>query len=251
MEEPAKPKLNRLSDFQEILETYSPSQSSIDSFRSTVSLFVIGTTGSGRNTLIEELLETGGYYFVRSNTTRPRRMHNGRLEHNGEFYWHITEDEFLNGLKEGLYLEAAIIHKQQVSGSIVTEYQKAGSQGLVAVTDIEGIYGPETMRRYNPKAHFVFILPPVFPEWMARWEKRGQLPPEERHQRLLTSQEELKIALGRDYYSLIISGDLAHNVDLVKNIVESEQHILTGQDVAKVHAEALLVAIDKELAATS
>ncbi len=63
-----------------------------------------------------------------------------RLEYDGESYWHITEDQFLDGLRDGRYIEAAIIHGQQVSGSNIIEYEKARDAGKITLKDIDGLY---------------------------------------------------------------------------------------------------------------
>jgi guanylate kinase len=239
----SKPVLQKKAEFEAVLQSYRPSDEAIKVLRSTRTLFMIGTTASGRNTLINELLKTGMYYSILSNTTRPRRMIGDRLEYDGESYWHITEDQFLEGLRDGRYIEAAIIHGQQVSGSNISEYEKARDAGKVTLKDIEGLYGPPVIHGYSPEAMFVFILPPAFEEWIERLRRRGAMSAEELRTRLLTSIEEIKAALERDYYQIIVSGDLSENTEAVHAFVRDGKPINLSWQRARDHAEQLLIEI--------
>jgi guanylate kinase len=240
---PLVPKLEYLAEFKTILKDYKPSQDSIKILRKTKTAFIAGTTASGRNTIIGELLKTGEYFYILSNTTRPQRMHNGRLERNGEFYWHISEEEFLDGLKQGKYLEAAVIHNQQVSGSIISEYEKALKQDKIAITDMEGLYGPKYIRAYSPEARFVFMLPPAFEDWITRLNKRGIMAQEELRNRMQSAEKEINLALQQDFYCLVISGDLAANTQMVYDFTHGKDPDPETQKFARDHAEQLLIEI--------
>jgi len=75
---------------------------------------LVAITSSGRNTLIRELLKTGEYHFIVSDTTRKPRTNDGVMEQSGVEYWFRDEDEVLQDVKDGKFLEAAVIHSQQV-----------------------------------------------------------------------------------------------------------------------------------------
>ncbi len=66
---------------------------------------------------------------------------------------------------------------------------------------------------------FVFILPPAFEEWIERLKRRGAMSVEELKTRLQTSIDEIKAALERDYYQIIVSGDLSENTEAVHAFV--------------------------------
>ena len=238
-----KPTLQQLDVFTSILASYRPSDDAVKTLNSTRTVYIMGPTASGKNTLISELLKTGYYYNVLSNTTRPRRMFGNRLEQDGEFYWHISEEEFIQGLKDGRYIEAAVIHGQQVSGGCIDEYEKAQSQNKIAITDVEVISGSPTIHEFNPHAHFVFILPPQFKEWMKRLQYRGAMTKEETTRRLNTAQQEISVALDRDYCAFVISGELQVNVQAVHSYVRDEAVMEVDQQTAKNHAEQLLADI--------
>jgi len=88
------PQLHLLHEFEDVLRNYRPSSESIRTFNSTRSAFFVGPSSGGRNTLINELKKTGQYVHILSDTTRPQRMHDGRLEENGEFSNEV-QDYFL------------------------------------------------------------------------------------------------------------------------------------------------------------
>src|SRR5690606_19428551 len=101
------------------------------------------------------------------HTTRNPRKNNGILERDGVEYWFKTESSMLKGLKNGEYLEAEIIHRQQVSGTSIDELKKADSASEVPIGEIE-VNGAIKMSKYKNNILFIFLLPPNFDVWMDR-----------------------------------------------------------------------------------
>ena len=157
-------KLKHLEEFQKALENYSISDASKQILLSTKLALMVGPTSCGRNTVIRELVKHGGYQFLVSDTTRAMRMNDGVMEQNGVEYWFRSEEDVLADLKAGTFLEAAIIHAQQVSGISMRELQSARDHGAIGTTDIE-IVGVDNIMAINPSAHAIFVLPPSFDEW--------------------------------------------------------------------------------------
>ena len=71
---------------------------------------------------------------------------------------------------------------------------------------------------------------------------------EEISRRLKTAQQEITVALERDYYAFIISGDLETNVHAVHSYVRDDTNMEVDQQSAKDHAEQLLIDIRLYLA---
>jgi guanylate kinase len=189
-----KNELRHLEEFQEILTNYKISENLRNELQQSKLVLLTAPTGIGRNTLIRELIKSGQYHFMVSDTTRHPRHNDGVLETNGKEYWFKTEDEFLEGLKEGRYIEAAIIHKQQVSGINVSEIIKANTESQIAITDAE-IKGAETLFKVKPDTIAIFVLPPTFEEWMKRLKNRGEMSQAEFKRRLASAIAEF------DFYS--------------------------------------------------
>ena len=108
--------LKHLDEFTDILANYQVSPRAIKSLKSVKLVLLIAPSAGGRNTLINRLMTTGRYNFIVSDTTRAPRVNNGLPEQSGREYWFRSEEEILSDLKNGEFLEAEIIHSQQVSG---------------------------------------------------------------------------------------------------------------------------------------
>src|SRR5947209_4084329 len=116
------------AEFHTLLADYKLSKASLLTLSQTKLVLLVAPTSSGRNTIIRELLKTGDYYFIVSDTTRKPRVNDGIPERDGVEYWFRSEEEVLEDIKQGKYLEAAVIHEQQVSGISIRELQKANEQ---------------------------------------------------------------------------------------------------------------------------
>lgn len=231
--------LKHLGDFQRILKNYRPSLEILDLLQNHQFIILAAPTAAGRNTIIKNLIMTGKYYYVISDTTRPPRINNGVPERSGEEYWFKSEEEFLQSLKNGAYVEAAIIHNQQVSGISLDEMHKGAATGRVLITDTD-IHGCDSIMGYSDTTVPIFILPPNFEEWMRRLDGRGAMNPAEKRRRLTSAAEEIQLALERNYFKFIINWDLRLTAE------ELHEHILTRsfgeaeQQTAHNHAQQLL-----------
>lgn len=231
--------IKHLSDFQRILKNYKPSLEILDLLQNHQFVVLSAPSAAGRNTIIKNLIMTGKYYFVISDTTRPPRINNGVPERSGEEYWFKSEEEFLQGLKNGNYIEAAIIHNQQVSGISLDEMRRGADTGRVLITDAD-IQGADSIKSFSDSTIAVFVLPPNFEEWMRRMDGRGEMSHAEKRRRLISATEEIEFALKRNYFKYII------NWELKVTIEELHEHVLTRsfgeaeQAAAHSHAQQLL-----------
>jgi guanylate kinase len=238
--------LTNQSKFEKALENYRPKIEVIDILNRINLVLLVAPAAAGRNTLIRNIMMTGKYHYVVSDTTRPPRLNNGVPEVNGREYWFCSEELFLDGLKRGDYLAPAIIHHQQASGISILELQKAFNDGKVAITDID-IQGCDNLQDYASNAHNLFILPPAFDEWMRRLDGRGTIDPEEKRHRLESAVNEISGALDRGYFKFIINWDVRTTSEQIHEYVTSgvyDESLLTA---ARVHADGLVVALRKAL----
>lgn len=238
--------LKHLAEFERELKNYKPNLELLDLLHTTKLVVVSGPTASGRNTIINRLIMTGKYYFLVSDTTRRPRINNGIPEKNGEEYWFKSEEEVLHGLKNGAYIEPAIIHKQQVSGMPLSELRIASQQGRIAITDAE-IQGCDSIKSYSDTAIPVFVLPPDFPEWMRRLDSRGDMAADEKIRRLTSAINEIETALSRSYFKFIINWDLRRTVEVLHENILANKFNEEEQVHAHDHAKQLLQDIAKYL----
>lgn len=201
--------LRLLKEFRDVLDTYEMSDNSREILKRAKLVLLVAPTSAGRNTIIRELLKTGDYHFIVSDTTRQPRVNDGVPEQNGVEYWFRSEEAVLKDLRAGAYLEAAIIHNQQVSGISIYELETALNKEKIAITDIE-IVGVENIMKAENQAFPVFVLPPSFKEWQRRLKHRGKMSQDEVHRRMESAASELAAAIEHDYYTFVINDEITN-----------------------------------------
>lgn len=232
--------LDHLAEFQKILKDYNISSTGKKILSKTKLVLLVGPSSSGRNTIINALLETGEYHQIISDTTRKPRSNNGIMETNGVEYWFRPEEEVLADLKDGKFLEAAVIHDQQVSGISLRELDKAQKQGKVAVNEIE-IVGMQNVIEAKPDVFALFVMPPSFEVWMQRMDGRGNLPLPEKKRRLKSAIKEFEAGLTHDYYIFIVNDAFEHSVERIHQRVIQGLHDPEHQEHGRSVAEKLLI----------
>ncbi len=241
--------LKHADQFRALLAHYHMSAAAQKVIADTPLVLLAAPTSSGRNTVIKELVAQGRYYYIISDTTREPRVDNGQLEQNGVIYWFRTEDEVLADLQNGEFLEAAVIHNQQVSGISVREINKAHQADKIAITDVT-VVGAESIYRVKPDAKLVFMSPPSFEIWMERFYGRGELPADERRRRLESADHEFELALSSDHYTFVINDRFERAVNDINTIALGHDYNPGKQAAArrvveKLHAETQRYLRDK------
>lgn len=242
-----KPLLKYLEDFESVLKYYNPSQETLEDLRSMPLVLLVGPTAAGRNTLIDLLVESGEYHQIVSDTTRKPRVNNGILEQNGVEYWFKTEDVMLEGLRGGEYLEAAIIHKQQVSGINISQLREAAKAQKIAVNEVE-IDGAAHIHQFKPETLIIFLLPPTFDVWMERIRNRGDVDDDELLRRLVSATSEVSTALKENYYQFVINHEIHEAAKAVNELAHGRIIDEYKQRLGRDHAEQLLIDVQLFLA---
>lgn len=220
--------------FQKILKHYQPDEESIQLLSQTPLVILLGVSASGRNTIINHLVNTGGYKFIVSDTTRPPKVRDGKLEQTGVQYHFRTEEEVLTDLEHGKFLEAELIHDQQVSGTSIRELTDAANSGKIPINEVD-MGGTDNILKSKPDTDFFFIVPPNYDTWMQRLKGREQMSETELKNRLNTATKVLQKGLEEDHFTFVInerSIDSAHKID---------QQVRGQRDIGH-HAEAKAVA---------
>lgn len=235
-----KPSLTKLEAFQKVLAHYDASEHALQVLKASPFVAMSGIAGGGRNTLINYLVENGPYYFVISDTTRPPKFRDGKMEVHGVNYFFRTEDDFLDDLERGEFIEAEIIHNQQVSGTSIREIEKAQSLSKIPIHDFE-LGGAEEVYRLKPDATIIGLLPPSFEDWQYRLGAREKMHDHEFKNRMETAVKVLESMLERPYLKFVISGDLNDSSQHLRDIVEhgiytDEQHA-KGLEIAQLILE--------------
>ena len=232
--------LKYLDEFQTLLSDYKLSKQALQALSQTRLVLLVAPTSSGRNRLIRELMKTDDYYYIVSDTTRQPRSNDGVMEQSGVEYWFRDEADVLDDIRGGKYLEAAVIHKQQVSGISVRELKLATDKGKIAITDAE-IAGIDNAIKLKPDTLGIFVLPPSFDEWQRRLHHRGDMHSEEYKRRMESAVVELSAALEHDYYRFVINDDIAGAVQQINAIAKLDTYTSEQHSVGRHLAEQLLL----------
>ncbi len=203
--------LQMREQFERILLNYRISPEGLKLLSKLSLLLLGGPSAAGRNTIIDHLIQKGGYRLIVSDTTRKPRSNNNIPEVDGVTYHFRSEAEVLEELKRGEFLEAEIIHDQQVSGISIRELKTAVQQNKIAVTDIE-IGGFNNIMSNKPDTIGLLVLPPSFEEWLKRLRGRGNMPESEILNRLRTGARIFLEAVSQSPAAIVINDDLERSV---------------------------------------
>lgn len=220
--------------FIEVLKNYQLAPESIERLKNIDLVILLGVSGSGRNTIINHLVTTGDYKFVVSDTTRPPKMRDGKMEKSGVEYYFRSEEEVLSDLREGKFLEAELIHNQQVSGISIRELEEAAKTGKIPVNEVD-FDGTNNIYKVKPDTKFFFIVPPSYEVWMERLKGRETMREQELHNRLTTAITVLETGLTGSHFTFVINDD---SLESSKRI---DQQVKGSRDIGH-HEEAMTIA---------
>lgn len=232
--------LAHAAEFRAALQNYHLSPKALQIVSKARLVLLVGPTGAGRNTLINELVKSGDYHFIVGDTTREIRYKDGQpIEKNGREYWFRQEADVLAELQKGEYIEAALIHGQQVSGWSMREVDKAERTSQIAIKEITPD-GAHTVHGFKPDTSIIFVLPPNFGEWQRRLQKRGHMDKAEYKRRMESACQEFETALARDYYKFVIDDTTEDAARQLNQIVQQGNYAAAQQQAARELTKSLL-----------
>lgn len=210
-------------DLEDLLRNYSPSTEAVKSVQKVTSIFLVGISGAGKDTIKRALLETGKYHNFLTTTTRPPRKNHGVVEQNGVEYYFINFAEARRLLEEKKYVEAKP-YNNHIYGSTISEFEKAAQENLINVADID-VRGVEEYMAIAPDTiKPIFILPPDFQTWENRFKVRyeGIVGEGEFRGRLHAAIAEIEHVMEKDYYAIVVNDDLEDTLEQVESIARGE-----------------------------
>lgn len=205
-------KLKHKEKFKELLTTYQISDHARKVLHDVEYIVLIGPAASGRNTIINELVAEHDFQQIISDTTRPAKFRDGKMEQHGVNYFFRSEEGMLEDLKAGEFLEAEIIHNQQVSGTSIRELEKAAAAGKPAINEME-FGGAQNVLNAKPDTKVIAVLPPSFDEWRRRFHGREQILEKEFRNRILTAQKVIQL-IRRESKIRVVVNDSYQNAAL-------------------------------------
>jgi guanylate kinase len=181
----------------------------------TGSLFLVSApSGAGKTSLVNAALEADSQLVVSvSHTTRPAR--GGEVD--GENYFFVSDDQFVQMIDEGKFLEHAnVFGKQYGTSKAEVAAKRALGQDVILEIDWQGA---QQVREAIPDAISVFVLPPSVEELAARLTSRGEDTAQSIEKRLGEAKLDMSQAIHFDY--LVINADFETALQDVASIVHA------------------------------
>jgi guanylate kinase len=174
-----------------------------------------GPTAVGKGTLSAYLRQHHPEIWISvSLTTRAPRP--GEVD--GVHYRFVTDDEFDAAIREGRFLEWAVVHSGARYGTPAGPVDEALAQGRRALLEID-LQGARQVRQKMPDALLVFLAPPSWDELVRRLVGRGSEAPAEREIRLRTAR--LELTAGSEFDATVVNADVHQAAEELVNLMES------------------------------
>ncbi len=181
-------------------------------------IVISGPSGAGKDSVIRRMKELGyPFHFVVTMTTRPQRPG----EVNGRDYLFVSEEEFETLLREGGFIENAVVYGHRY-GVPKEQVKKALESGKDVIMRVD-VQGARTIRRLIPEAVFIFLVPSSEEELVRRLRARHTEGEEALKLRLETAREEMKSVGEFDYVVINADGRLDEAVQKIIAIITAEK----------------------------
>ena len=178
---------------------------------------ISGFSGSGKGTLMKQLMENYDYYSLSiSATTRSPRPG----EQDGREYFFVSRDRFMEMIQNGELLEYAK-YVDNYYGTPKSYVEEEMAKGKDVILEIE-MQGALKIKARYPESVLVFITPPSIEELIERLRKRGTETEEEIKKRLEKAAME---AEGIEAYDYILVNDNLDKTAKHLNYLIQDQHM--------------------------
>ena len=179
-------------------------------------IIISGPSGSGKGTIVEELVKRNKNVWLSiSCTSRAIRQN----EIPNKSYYFITKEEFLSKLDKGEFLE----HNEyngNYYGTPKEHIEERLQQGTDVILEID-VNGARQIKEKLPETICVFILPPSLEELKKRLVGRGSETKESMLARFKIAYQELNEITTYNY--VVINENVEDAVKKVESIISSEK----------------------------
>lgn len=177
-------------------------------------LFVLsGASGTGKTTLCRDLERELGLFFSVSATTRPPRV--GEVD--GRDYHFISREEFDKMAEGGQFLEWAGVHGQ-FYGTPRAPVEASLREGRDVLLDLD-TQGALNLKKLEPGAVLIFLMPPSIEELRKRLESRGTDSADTIARRIARAEHEIEQSVRYDH--VVVNRDLAEAKRELKEIISA------------------------------
>lgn len=178
-------------------------------------IILSGPSGSGKGTIVKELIKESNFVVSISATTRGPRVG----EEHGVHYFFREKEEFEEMIAKEELLEYANFcgNYYGTPKSFIDETIKDGTD---VILEIE-VQGALQVKEVYPEAIFIFIMPPTFEELKKRLVGRNTETPEVIKKRLARAEDELLHYKEYDY--IVVNETIEEAATQIKEIVKAEK----------------------------
>jgi len=178
-------------------------------------MIISGPSGSGKGTIVNELIKEENYYLSVSATTRLPRIN----ETEGIHYFFKERKEFEKLIEAEELLEWAEFCGN-FYGTPKSNVENKLMEGKNVILEIE-VQGALKIKQLYPDCVLIFVIPPSIDELKKRLVQRGTEKEEVIQRRIARALEEIEIMKEYDY--VVINDDLLTAVENINTIVKAEK----------------------------
>lgn len=191
--------------------------------RQGILLIVSGPAGSGKGTVVNELISAHPELKLSiSATTRAPRPG----DKHGETYYFISKDEFKERIEKGEMLEYNhFTGNDNYYGTPKKEVEEALARGTDVILEID-VNGAMQVKEKMPNAVTVMLTPPDGKTLENRLVGRGTESAEEIQKRLATAKNEVSLLPKYDYSVVNEDGEIKKCAEEIYSIIKAE-HLRT------------------------
>ncbi|MCH7609735.1 MAG: guanylate kinase [Chloroflexi bacterium] len=205
---------------------YSAAAAVIEQPAEPLLVVISGPSGVGKDTVLDRMKQRGlPFHFVVTATTRPRRP--GEVE--GEDYFFVGEQEFLDMIEKGELIEHALVYNDH-KGVPRQQIRAAMESGQDVVMRVD-VQGAKTIQSLAPEALLIFLTARDEDELSRRLRKRRTESEADLKLRLEAAKEELGYLDIFDYVVLNADSTVETAVDTILAIIEAEHHRINPRRV--------------------
>ncbi len=181
-------------------------------------IILSGPSGSGKGTVVKELIAEDNFEVSISATTRIPRE--GEVD--GVNYFFLSREAFEEKISEGGFLEYAEYNGNYYGTPKKPVYDKL-NEGINVILEIE-VQGALKVKEVCPDALMIMISPPTYENLEKRLRGRGDTKEEDIIKRLEIAKTELETSKKYDYLVLNYDNRLDDTVNIIRDITSGTEH---------------------------
>lgn len=180
-------------------------------------IVISAPSGCGKSTIIKQIIDDERLKLGFSISATSRKPREG--EEHGVHYYFISDEEFLQLIKEDKFVEWEEVYAGTHYGTLVSEVDRVTGEGRNLILDIDVKGGVNVKERFGEEALSLFIMPPSVDELGKRLRGRATDSEETILKRL--AKAEFEIGFAPQYDTVIVNDDLDTAVEEVRSAILS------------------------------